>query len=580
MWLKNQFKTTIGKIGFMSEIVPILRAILWAVRFVLEMAGDKEEAETLMQHLPQFITAPWFAVVFLVGGLLLIWWSSERSTHRKLSATEIERKGEVERQLSGLAPAEMEVVRFVHLHGTAQPHQIIAHLRSKGFDEADRLFNNFRSRTTLITTVEGMSGSAGINPTMKDLLEIVFFERQAKDEDQQVSDPAASRKSWLIASAAVLALIIVVAGSSTLITSRAASRAMRKQESAQQRPAPPTGLRVGVITETPMLLREGKIIRVSKSAMPCSSRKVGYGVEGMNSMSGPDPKKPWLVLEPIHYQFVDWSGAPSVDLLFQVELTNRGESSIVKGWELCLIAPDQTPMRFRADKMSSTDLERMGQNSISLADIAFTQPVEHGKAVTGWVLFHLPREVVKLATLQGSLRCRDYLDHLAQVVFSTEEATTAQKPKHKRTLAELFKKDFPGTASFSDKGFDLKDLNGQVGAHVDWRLLMDFVSKTEFIAFYIPPVRDEVPVCLALIDTVHPIIDELPKHLDASGGFAGESTGLRDLTFSGRVFIYHEWPLSNKQKADIVEAYSAKGLDVQFRGVDYLASRTDGKQRD
>jgi hypothetical protein len=141
------------------------------------------------------------------------------------------------------------------------------------------------------------------------------------------------------------------------------------------------------------------------------------------------------------------------------------------------------------------------------------------------------------------------------------------------TLLDLFKKDFPGTASFSDKGFDLKDSDGQVGAHVDWRLLMDFVSKTEFIAFYIPPVRDEVPVCLALIDTVQPIINEPPRHLDASGGFAGESTHLRDLTFSGRVFIYHEWPLSNKQKADIVEAYSANGLDVQFRSMDYLATQ-------
>ena len=161
----------------------------------------------------------------------------------------------------------------------------------------------------------------------------------------------------------------------------------------------------------------------------------------------------------------------------------------------------------------------------------------------------------------------------------TKEVAHPAPPRRTRgptkppTLLDLFKKDFPGTVSLSDKGFDLKDSNGQVGAHVDWRLLMDFVSKTEFIAFYISPVRDEVPVCLALIDTVHPIIDQAAKNLDASGGFAGESTSLRELTFSGRVFIYHEWPLSNKQKADIVEAYNAKGLDVQFRSMDYLATQ-------
>jgi hypothetical protein len=141
------------------------------------------------------------------------------------------------------------------------------------------------------------------------------------------------------------------------------------------------------------------------------------------------------------------------------------------------------------------------------------------------------------------------------------------------TLFDLFKTDFPETAGFSDKGFDLTDLSGQVGAHVDWRLVMDFPSKNEFIAFYLPAVRDEVPVCLALIDTVHPIIDQLSQRFDATGGPAGESTSLRELTFSGRVFIYHEWPLSNKKKADIIEAYSAKGLDVQFRSMDYLATR-------
>jgi len=160
-------------------------------------------------------------------------------------------------------------------------------------------------------------------------------------------------------------------------------------------------------------------------------------------------------------------------------------------------------------------------------------------------------------------------------VMRTKPAISSVAPSKEKppTLLDLFKKDFPGVVSLSDKGFDLQDSTGQVGAHVDWRLLMDFPSKSEFIAFYVPPVRDEVPVCIALIDTVHPTINRVSQNLDASAGFAGESTSLRDLTFSGRVFIYHEWPLSNKQKADIVEAYSAKGLDVQFRGVDYLGEK-------
>jgi hypothetical protein len=118
-------------------------------------------------------------------------------------------------------------------------------------------------------------------------------------------------------------------------------------------------------------------------------------------------------------------------------------------------------------------------------------------------------------------------------------------------------------------------INGSDGQpiHVNWRVLADFPSKSEFIAFYVPAVKDEVATCVSLADSVHPVINSLSQHVEATGGYSGEATTLRDLTFSGRVFIYHEWPLSNKQKADVVETYSAKGMDVQFRGVDYLSSR-------
>jgi hypothetical protein len=48
---------------------------------------------------------------------------------------------------------------------------------------------------------------------------------------------------------------------------------------------------------------------------------------------------------------------------------------------------------------------------------------------------------------------------------------------------------------------------------------------------------------------------------------------MRDsVTFSGRVFLYHEDPLTNLQKAAIVNEYHLKRFDVQFRGMDYLAT--------
>ena len=140
------------------------------------------------------------------------------------------------------------------------------------------------------------------------------------------------------------------------------------------------------------------------------------------------------------------------------------------------------------------------------------------------------------------------------------------------TLTDLFNKDFHNIAGVSDNGFDLRSSNGEI-VHIGRRIYLDFPEKSEFIGFYIPSSKYGFEACLALVDMVHPIITDLPNRIDVTGGDAGGVTRVRELTFSGRVFLYHEWPLSNKQKADVVEAYSAKGLDVQFRGLDYLGDQ-------
>jgi hypothetical protein len=56
-------------------------------------------------------------------------------------------------------------------------------------------------------------------------------------------------------------------------------------------------------------------------------------------------------------------------------------------------------------------------------------------------------------------------------------------------------------------------------------------------------------------------------------GYRDESTRLEELTFSGRVLLYHEDFLSINQKAAIIEAYKVKNFDVQFRGPDYLSDK-------
>jgi pimeloyl-ACP methyl ester carboxylesterase len=147
-------------------------------------------------------------------------------------------------------------------------------------------------------------------------------------------------------------------------------------------------------------------------------------------------------------------------------------------------------------------------------------------------------------------------------------------------LLDLFNEDFANVGGVTDGGLDLSYSDGGT-VHIERRILLDFPEKNEFVAFYVPATVHEFEACLALADAVRPMISSLPQRVEVTGGDAGGVTKLRDLNFSGQVFLYHEWPLTNKQKADVIEAYSSKGLDVQFRGIDYLLTRfPDSRKRD
>src|SRR6266550_6544722 len=170
MEFKKWFKTTWAKAGLLSEIVAILRGLIALLRLLLDLVGEKEEADKLMQYVPQILGAWWFAPLFVAVGFVLIW-ADNRRRQRPKSKSDLLRKREVQTQIKALNPAEKEILSFLRIHGTATPSQIIPDLRAKGFDEPDKTFNNLRGNKTLIVTVEGMSASVGINPAMKEIVD-------------------------------------------------------------------------------------------------------------------------------------------------------------------------------------------------------------------------------------------------------------------------------------------------------------------------------------------------------------------------------------------------------------------------
>jgi hypothetical protein len=155
-----------------------------------------------------------------------------------------------------------------------------------------------------------------------------------------------------------------------------------------------------------------------------------------------------------------------------------------------------------------------------------------------------------------------------------QKTQEAEKPP---TLADLFRTDFPNVLKATDDAFSLKSGTDGTVLPVKRQVYMDFGAKTQFVGYYIafrPSNRENqaFDASIALIDAVKPTIDILDRRV-TSGGDASGVTSAQALVFSGRVFLYHEQPLTNLQKADIVRAYSARHYDVNFRGLDYLGER-------
>lgn len=154
------------------------------------------------------------------------------------------------------------------------------------------------------------------------------------------------------------------------------------------------------------------------------------------------------------------------------------------------------------------------------------------------------------------------------------------------TLLDLFKNDFPNAMKASDTNIDAYTIGAPGGStiKVKRQTYMDFDAKTKFIGFYVsspspPPVDFSADTtfaaCMELLK--HGAVQDTFDHFDGQvavlGGRGDQMTAQKDLTFSGRVLIYHEEFLSIPQKAHILDAYKTKGMEVIFRGSDYLGDR-------
>jgi hypothetical protein len=140
------------------------------------------------------------------------------------------------------------------------------------------------------------------------------------------------------------------------------------------------------------------------------------------------------------------------------------------------------------------------------------------------------------------------------------------------SLSDLFANDFTAylqqtqtTTLKSDAGIDY-----EIGV----KLLMDFPSKTEFMAFFIPfkyPPATERLLRFLAVEHRNILAQMQGAGGDIAGGYTGDSTltPRKNLTFTGRVYIYHEEDMDDVTRGDVAALFRQNGSDVIFRGSTY-----------
>jgi hypothetical protein len=187
-------------------------------------------------------------------------------------------------------------------------------------------------------------------------------------------------------------------------------------------PMPPTDFKVGTPVIEPVKMAREKIVKLDKEVLPCADGKItGHGLSGLGDLpGGPKLTKPYFLLLPKNAEYTQWSDG-SIDLLFEVEITNRGESSIAKDWQLCMVKTDNTPVEFLPSTFIPEE-QTLGPHAVSLVDAVYNTPVGHAQTVKGWILFKVPADVpLKFPNMYGKLGCRDYLEHPSSFCFSSGE---------------------------------------------------------------------------------------------------------------------------------------------------------------
>jgi TIR domain-containing protein len=115
---------------------------------------------------------------------------------------------------------------------------------------------------------------------------------------------------------------------------------------------------------------------------------------------------------------------------------------------------------------------------------------------------------------------------------------------------------------------------GQI-VEVTARTHFDFDAGVKFISFYLPQCGNARQVCRELLANSPKLLTETESKISVRAGFAGEKADdIKELKFSGRVFIYSETPMDSDDMRLLEEYAGRVGLSCRIRSQDMVRSRS------
>lgn len=152
-------------------------------------------------------------------------------------------------------------------------------------------------------------------------------------------------------------------------------------------------------------------------------------------------------------------------------------------------------------------------------------------------------------------------------------------PKRPYTLKALFEADFP--LLMKQASIYTVTLKQTIdGAHstreiaCPIKVCYDLTAANKFLAFYVPADLDSYTVCNFLATQAKELANFKWDTRVISSTISSQPENIHDYPFSGRVFIYTDAPFTFRQKADMIDLYHSKGLNLEIRGNEYLSIRS------